>query len=371
MKLFMVWVTGVINQLVTWVIRPRNLGIAVLSRSTLVLTAALAGGFTLEVKGAGFVEALKFSTAEGAPAFLLALVTYAGLIGWVIGLALVIGAYWRESKEAAAGPVLVAEMRGLVDTADQPLLKAVPVALSGRREDCLIDVRAYLTGVPPNVTSALDEISHLRRQVRRARGDTARENVKVVAGGVMQVPLLVYAGTQLDDEGKVTLLEWERTSGQWKQLLEPDDLSRFDVSGLIDATGAAEVVVAVSASYKVDFDGIAETFAGKPVVHLGLPEPKVNGLWSEENQVALTHQFLQTLGTLANAGVKTVYLVLAAPATLALRFGMAYDPRNMPDLLCYQRERGNTPPFPWSVQMPTDSKPVAYIPTVVAEVAMA
>jgi hypothetical protein len=75
-----------------------------------VLTAALAGGFTLEAKGAGFVEALKFSTAKGAPAFLLALVTYAGLIGWVIGLALVIGAYWRESKEAAAGRVLVAEM---------------------------------------------------------------------------------------------------------------------------------------------------------------------------------------------------------------------------------------------------------------------
>jgi len=61
-----------------------------------------------------------------------------------------------------------------------------------------------------------------------------------------------------------------------------------------------------------------------------------------------------------------VHLVLAAPASLAIRFGKAYDQRNMPKIRCYQREQNQTPPYPWSIQMPAAQQPVAFIPTPVA-----
>jgi hypothetical protein len=276
---------------------------------------------------------------------------------------MVISTQFREWKEADSRRVLVVEMRGLVDTSDKPLLQAVPRTVLGRREDCLVDVRRYLTGEQPNVDEALKEISHLQRQIRMARGDTARANVQVVAGGVMQVPLLFYAGTLLDDEGNTMLFDWERTKGEWKQLKEIDDESRFIVDGLENFNSVSEVVVAVSASYKAALDDIAITFPGSPVVHLARQNPQPNTLWSEDTQVALTQQFIETLAILANHGIKVVHLVLAAPATLCIRFGKAYDHRNMPKLRCYQREQGHMLPYPWSVEMPTANKPVTYLPT--------
>jgi hypothetical protein len=225
----------------------------------------------------------------------------------------------------------------------------------------LVDVRAQLTGVP-DVPAALEELGALAKQVQRARGDTAREHVSVVAGGVLQVPLLFYAGVLLDDEGKVELMDWDRVEGRWKQLDQPDDGSRFQISGLQDVTDP-EVVLAVSASYLADLAGIAQTFPGLPLVHLARPNAKPNTLWSREGQAALAAQFLDTLAELHNRGVQTIHLVLVASASLALRLGSLYDSKNHPKLRCYEWKRDQIPAYPWSVQMPTAVLKVAYIPT--------
>ena len=190
-----------------------------------------------------------------------------------------------------------------------------------------------------------------------------KANVTVVAGGVMQVPLQFYAGTLIDDEGAVQLYDWERTEKRWKALSETDDEGRFTVAGVDTIGGAPEVVLAVSASYRVALDDIAATFPDYPLVHLSLPNPTPNTLWSEANQAALTQQFLQTLAALANCGAETVHLILAAPASLSIRLGMAYDGRNMPQLRCYQREADQSPPYPWSIRMPQGQRPVEYILT--------
>lgn len=34
------------------------------------------------------------------------------------------------------------------------------------------------------------------------------------------------------------------------------------------------------------------------------------------------------------------------------RFGRIYDKRNLPAVIAYQYERGETPPYPWGVKMP-------------------
>jgi hypothetical protein len=354
---------GLTSQVVTWLVRPRNLGIALLSRSSAFL-AVLAGGFTIKAQNvAGVAGAFEFSTSDGLPGYLMAICAWLAVITWVTGLVMVVRAHHREWREAESKRVVVAELRGLVDTSDRPLKDGLPKTLVGRREDCLVDVRAHLAAKPPNVEEALKELQHLRREVRRARGGSARADVTVVAGGVMHVPLQFYAGTLLDDEGHVQLYEWERTQRNWKLLAEPDSGDRFDVLGLDGAQGGAEVVLAVSASYLVSRPDIDATFPGIPVVGLQLPRPLPNALWSEEMQAALTQQFLQTMAAFNNFGVQTVHLVLAAPFTLSFRFGMAYDQRNMPQLRCYQWERDQLPPYPWSVQMPKGRSPAVYLPT--------
>ncbi len=360
------WAMGLVSQLVSWIIRPRNLGVALLSRSSTFLLM-LGSGVTIEAQGiAGIVDAFKYAPAEGLPGSLLTILVYLACTTWGIGLLMVLWMQYREWKEADTRRILVVEMRGLVDTSDKPLLAAVPRTLLGRRVDCLVDVRTHLSAPTPNVEGALKEIEHIQRDVRRARGDTARVDVEVVAGGVMQVPLLFFAGTLLDDEGNVLLMDWERTKGDWKQLINSADGEAFEISGLDGLGTSNEAVLAVSASYVAAYNDIATTFPEIPVVRMARPNPQPNSLWSEDTQAALTQQFLQMLGALANQGVEMVHLVLVAPASLAIRFGQAYDHRNMPKLRCYQREQGHTPPYPWSIQMPAANQSVAFVPTPVA-----
>jgi len=360
------WAMGLGSQLLGWIIRPRNLGISIFSRSSALLIM-LTSGVSIKAQGiAGVVEAFEIAPAEGLTGILLNILAYLACLTWMIGLVMVIWTQIREWKEADTRRILVVEMRGLVDTSDKPLLTAIPHSCVGRRVDCLVDVRNYLASPGPNLKEALKEIEHIQRDVRRARGDTARADVQVVAGGVMQVPLLFYAGTLLDDEGNILIMDWERTNGDWKLLNDPADGERFDVIGLDRLENSKEVVLAVSASYLAAFDDIAITFPRLPVVHMARPNPQPNSLWSEETQTILTQQFLQLLGSLANQGVEMVHLVLVAPASLAIRFGKAYDHRNMPKLRCYQREQGHTPPYPWSIQMPAATQPVVSVPTPVA-----
>lgn len=354
------WLMSVVRQLVAWLLRPRNIGLGMMRWCGLVLGAVVSGGLLVQFQ-VGSEYRFLFSTAEGPPVVILYAVTAIALLGFIAGAVLAGHSHVQEARVTQVSRVLVAELRGLVDTSDRPLTKAVPATMRGRIEDCLVDVRAQLTGVP-DVPAALEELGALAKQVQRARGDTAREHVSVVAGGVLQVPLLFYAGVLLDDEGKVELMDWDRVEGRWKQLDQPDDGSRFQISGLQDVAGP-EVVLAVSASYLADLAGIAQTFPGLPLVHLARPNAKPNTLWSQEGQAALAAQFLDTLAELHNRGVHTIHLVLAASASLALRLGSIYDAKNHPKLRCYEWKRDQVPAYPWSVQMPTAVLPVAYKPT--------
>lgn len=352
-----------VNQLVAWVVRPRNIGIFLIKYSSLILIA-LAGGFSFKAGSiAGVIDAFEFSTGAGLSGNILTVVAWLASSGFLVGIGLVLASSIREWRETDSRRVVVIEMRGLVDTSDKPLINAVPSSIVGRRVPFPVDIRQYVAGEHPNLTEALHEISSIKREVRRTRGDTDRAEVEVVTGGVMQVPLLFYAGTLLDDEGYVHLFDWERAKGEWKQLNAPDDGVRFDISGIDRINGANEVVLAVSATYLADFEGITATFPNMPTVRMTRPDPQVNSLWSEESQAALTQQFLQTLGLLANQGVDMVHLILAAPSSLVLRFGRAYDHRNMPKLRCYQREQGQVPCFPWSVQMAAANQPVSIVNT--------
>ncbi|MFS8974486.1 SAVED domain-containing protein [Cupriavidus necator] len=98
---------------------------------------------------------------------------------------------------------------------------------------------------------------------------------------------------------------------------------------------------------------MAETFKGLPVVHLRISAAVPNALWSAAKQQALANQFLQTMARIAGLGPDAVHLVIAAPSSLAVRFGSSYDVRNFPAAIVYQYERSQTNKYPWGVRMKT------------------
>lgn len=94
------WAMGLVGQLVGWVIRPRNLGVSLLSRSSTFLLV-MGSGVTIEAQGvAGLVDAFKYAPADGLPGNLLTIVVYLACATWMIGLLMVLWTQYREWKEA-------------------------------------------------------------------------------------------------------------------------------------------------------------------------------------------------------------------------------------------------------------------------------
>lgn len=336
--------------LVHWITRHRHPSRLMLWAGATIAGASLASGWTFGVRGsAGPLHLAGFATtSDGLPRSLLIVVLFIGLALALAGAGVSLFDWQSSRKAADRSAVVVVELRGLIDTSDSPLLKAVPRSLIGQRLDALIDVRQL--AVAGAIEQATQKIVAMPELIRRLRGSRAPADVKVVVGGVLQVPLLFLAGVMLDDEGEVLPLDWNRVTEAWKPLDEADDGERFELSGMDDLPGGtSHVVLAVSASYQTDARAIKNSFGEVPVVSLSLANPLPDTLWSRKKQEALSAQFTAAVATLGNRGIRRISLVLAASSTLALRIGRAYDRRNMPEIACYQYERASKPAYPWSV----------------------
>ncbi|GGI17626.1 SAVED domain-containing protein [Oxalicibacterium faecigallinarum] len=353
------WFKRNATKVIDFLTRQRNLGLKLCALSASLLLFG-AGGVFFEIEYEG--NRFKWGLTDEPNLLLATVVIVLGAVGFIIGLIIVTRVHGQEHKLSEIGRVIVVELRGLVDTSDRPLISAIPAKFVGQRIDLVKDVRKFLTGDSAHLGAALIELDYLRRDLQVARGDVSREHVTVIVGGVLQVPLLFHVGTLIDDEGNVVLFDWNRTEGRWNELMVEENKEAF-VLEEDEFNLANEVVLAVSASYLVDIDGIKRTFADKPLVHLRLQNPLPNTIWGVQWQNALTQQFLQTVARLGNKRVSIIHLVLAAPASLAIRFGRAYDLRNMPLLRCYQYEKESNPSYPWSIQMATASKPAQRVAT--------
>ena len=73
----------------------------------------------------------------------------------------------------------------------------------------------------------------------------------------------------------------------------------------------------------------------------------------------LAQQFLEVVKKVRARGVRRIHLVMAAPNSVVFTFGRRYDKRNLPEIVVYQYERGQSPAYPWGVLMPVGgvSKP--------------
>ena len=322
-----------------WLIRA-GLGLLAL------LLVSLSIGVTIPTENGPLV--FSFSTEGTAETIvngafgLAALLILAGL-GWT----------WRDRQALDRKRVIAIEIRGLRDTSGQPLSGAVPPTIEGRRDLLLINLRQGQDGKISAPDAALREIQSLPYDLKRREGGLDREDIAYVMGGLAPVPFSFLVGVLTDDEGAVTLMDWNRHSQYWRSLDEPDDGKRFQIDGLDGVpAGVPEAALAVSVSYAVDLAGVSAKFPNVPVVQMTLEDGTPDSHWSEEKQQALAQQFLETAIVLGNKGVGQIHLFLAAPNSVVLRFGRAYDKRNLPRLTVYQYEQDQAPPFPWGVQMP-------------------
>jgi hypothetical protein len=132
-------------------------------------------------------------------------------------------------------------------------------------------------------------------------------------------------------------------SGQFPEITE-DELSNL----------GGEIVLAISTSYTVNSEALANTFDGIPVLNWQLPERNVNSHWSAQKQSRLSAQFRDLLIKLDGLNVRTIHLVLVAQASVVLNFGRQLHRRNMPEVRVYQYEVEKSPPYPWCVRIPKD-----------------
>ena len=293
---------------------------------------------------------IRFDSEGGTPM----LISY-GLFALAIGLC-IFGFIWfrADERRLARKKVIVVEARGLRDLSGTPLHEAVPEKLEGRRDPVLVDLRQRVKdGVIGDPRAAIDRLVSLPTDLERRESGLDRRDITYVYGGLAPVPLTFLTGVLMDDEGSVVVMDWDRHAENWRTLDGDDDGQRFSVTGIDTVpAGATDVALTVSVSYGVDLAGVRQKVGGIPVVEMALASGSPDCHWSEGKQKALGQQFLDTAIVLGNQGVKRVHLFLAAQNSVVFRFGRLYDKRNLPEIIAYQYQREETPPYPWGIRMP-------------------
>jgi hypothetical protein len=151
-------------------------------------------------------------------------------------------------------------------------------------------------------------------------------------------------------------IKTEHEKKGWRLVEGGDDMKRFQPLEManVEVGSSREVVLAVSVSYPIDTAALQQAFgADMPIARLTSEEVLADRYWSEEKQRAYAVGLRDAVQALMSAGIQRIHMVLAAPASLSIRMGMAYDSRLMPDLIVYQYEKSVSPPYPWGIQMPT------------------
>jgi hypothetical protein len=340
-----------------WLLRPRNVGLSLITAGVCLLVAPFSfdGQGQLDYADETRRLSLKAATGSSLPQWMAPTAYVAGGILVFAGLIVVFLDIRRTSRKVA----VVLELRGLHSSPDTPA-KDANLCLPGQKIWQPIDFRPKDESELVDPSFALQRLMAFKSVLQTHAGGRDPNDVAVAVGGLAAVPALFLAGLLLDDESQVTLYDWQRDKKRWQLVDGPDDGKRMmpaDYSQL--PAGTTEAVLAVSLSYQVDLPKVQATFPTLGVVELRAEEVAADRYWSSEKQEAVVSSFRAVVQELLHRGVTRIHLLLAAPASLSIRLGMAYDRRLLPELLVYQYERSSTPPYPWAFAMPTHGKPDA------------
>lgn len=349
-----------VRRLIDWFVRPRSRGILLIKSGAGIIIAFLGGGWLagIDLSFPDFTIEATLEAPGGLPALLIYAICVVALVLIFVGCVMEIFSYTDERTTLARRKTVVIEARGLRDFAGTPLIQCLPTTYPRKREEVLLDLRQRIHDSEISEPAPLLEVvENLPRSVHQHESGRDRADIVRVYGGLAAVPLTFLTGTVLDDEISIDVYDWDRHESRWRPLDAADDGDRLTTHGLTHIPeGTFEAVLAISISYQSDRDAIATTFPDFPAIYSELGEVSSDAHWSEEKQVALGRQFLDTAKNLAERGVMKLHLILAAPNSIVFRFGRLYDKRNLPAVSVYQYERRPYPHYPWAIAMPVSGK---------------
>lgn len=345
---------------------PRNPGLKLVGYGVAVLLSALGLNWLAKVRyrTEGTEFSLDVSTGDSVPQVLTTLAYVLGVLLMAVGLGIALADYFRGVRRDSRRMAIVVELRGLHSSPDTPARDAELGELPSQRQWIQVDFRPKSEGERVNPALLLRQVATIKPSIETLSAGRDMGDVTVAVGGLAAVPALFLTGVLLDDESDVTIFDWHRDAKAWRVVEGLDDGRRtFPVEASELVGTAAEVVLAISLSYPVDLNAVRKTFPRLPVAQLRAEEIRSDVYWSAEKQQAIVAAFRGAVQRLMEQGVTRIHLVLASPASLAIRLGMAYDPRLMPELLVYQYERTDPVPYPWALCMPNHDEASASIIT--------
>lgn len=357
------FVAKLLTRIVDFWLRKRSISSGLLRWGAAITVPSLASGLAL---GLVYWDAQRhfgfdLRTTDGVPGWAVLGALGFGLLLMLMGTCIGVWDWWREKNAESKRKSIVVELRGLHSSPDTPASNAKLGLPKGSCDWQVVDFRPPSEGELVDPELALEKIAAVKRSVEVACGGRAKEDVIVALGGLAGVPCLFLAGMLFDDETNVVVFDWDRNQKNWRLTDDLDDGKRMlPFPQTIFPIGTKEVVLAVSVSYAVDETAIATTFGQAiPVVHLRSEQMLADRFWSMEKQQTFVLAFRDAVQHLMELGIERIQLILAAPASLCIRMGMAYDRRLMPDLLVHQYERTAMVPYPWAFQMPTHGRRIA------------
>lgn len=364
-----------LKRVVDAVLRPRNVGLKLFAGGVTILVATVAGGFALDLLYVDPERGLRLSvkTSEGAAELVVWIVLAVGVLLIFIGAAVAICDHMTTRRREARKKNVIVELRGLYSGPSSPPNPAAIGLPQVAVQNVTIDFRPQAEGQLVDPEVALQKLDALKPTIAAAVAGRDEADVTVAIGGLAATPVLFLAGMLMEDEAPVVLYDWDREQRAWRGLDGMDDGQRVlpvDYSAL--PPGARQAVLTLSLSYAVDEDALHRRFgAGVAVIHMRVEEPMVNKFWSMTKQDAVAKSFIETVQHLLHRGVQRVDLVIAAPASLSIRLGMAYDRRLMPDVSVHQYEKSTAAGYPWALKMPTHGLARATVERVTCEGASA
>ena len=349
------------SQLIEWAFRKRGIARTLIVAGIPLILAVVGVNWAGKLLYKDEARSLDVSvnTTDAFPPWVYWSLLVLGLLLLMAGVAFAGWDAWRDARASQRCRALVVEVRGLHSSPDSPLENA-KISAPGVRQTVLIDFRPASEQELVNPEAALEKISALKPTLAALSKGANRSDISIVVGGLAPVPTLVLVGAILDDESQITAFDWDRSIGDWRETNQVDDGARlrtFHAPTL--GPGISEAVLAVSASYEIRAEDLDAKFPSLPRWVLSSDPPlTADRFWSLEKQSAYIVTIRDAIQQLTAAGVKRIHMVLAAPSSLSLRVGMAYDRRLSAELVVYQYERRLATPYPWGILLPSASVPV-------------
>lgn len=155
-----------------------------------------------------------------------------------------------------------------------------------------------------------------------------------------RLPLLVYLGSQLDDNIKAEVYQRQRSTGGWVWV--DDRPIRFTTSWSGDLTATDEAVLILNVSGTIAGAELPTALAGKPQLRLSpegeVPAPDIltSRARREAFEAAVRAMFADI--EVSAKRIRRLHVFAALPVAAAVALGQAHDPHLRPALAVYARD---------------------------------